>query len=156
MVHHDAFYIPQNMPTKAYLAINRSLVDFNGYIDEYTLSGSCEYELNFVLFSMNFSPVQHLTSHYTSNELLYKEDIEMDIISINFERAKTSLPLVSFFILSTRSSLSKLIISAPRSFVLLPFFHFKSSFRFCQTVLLQILGNHLFKNPCLFSQNTYK
>lgn len=32
----------------------------------------------------------HITSHYTSNELLYKEDIEMDIISINFERSKIS------------------------------------------------------------------
>ena len=31
----------------------------------------------------------HITSHYTSNELLYKEDIEMDVISINFERSKT-------------------------------------------------------------------
>ena len=32
----------------------------------------------------------HITSHYTSNELLYNEEIEMDIISINFETAKTS------------------------------------------------------------------
>jgi hypothetical protein len=32
----------------------------------------------------------HITSHYTPNELLYKEDIEMDIISINFERSKIS------------------------------------------------------------------
>jgi hypothetical protein len=32
----------------------------------------------------------HITSHYTSNELLYKEDIETDIISINFESSKTS------------------------------------------------------------------
>jgi hypothetical protein len=31
----------------------------------------------------------HITSHYTANELLYKEGIEMDIISINFETAKT-------------------------------------------------------------------
>jgi hypothetical protein len=31
----------------------------------------------------------HITSHYTSNELLYKEDIETDIISINFESSKT-------------------------------------------------------------------
>jgi hypothetical protein len=31
----------------------------------------------------------HITSHYTSNELLYKEDIETDIISINFETTKT-------------------------------------------------------------------
>jgi hypothetical protein len=32
----------------------------------------------------------HITSHYTSNELLYNEEIEMDIISINFEIPKTS------------------------------------------------------------------
>jgi hypothetical protein len=32
----------------------------------------------------------HITSHYTTNELLYKEDIEMDIISINFKGPKTS------------------------------------------------------------------
>ena len=32
----------------------------------------------------------HITSHYTSTELLYKEGIEMGIISINFERSKTS------------------------------------------------------------------
>jgi hypothetical protein len=31
----------------------------------------------------------HITSHYTSNELLYKEDIETDIISINFESSNT-------------------------------------------------------------------
>jgi hypothetical protein len=33
--------------------------------------------------------IAHITSHYTSNELLYNEDIEMDIISINF-KTKTS------------------------------------------------------------------
>ena len=33
----------------------------------------------------------HITSHYTSRELLYNEEIEMDIISINFESPKTSL-----------------------------------------------------------------
>ena len=54
----DAFYVPHNMPKKAYFAINRSLVDFAGYIEEYALDGSGEYELNFVLFSMNFSPVR--------------------------------------------------------------------------------------------------
>ena len=27
----------------------------------------------------------HITSHYTSKELLYNEEIEMDILSINFE-----------------------------------------------------------------------
>src|SRR2546426_733922 len=32
----------------------------------------------------------HITSHYSSNELLYKEGIEMDIISINFESSKTT------------------------------------------------------------------
>jgi ribosomal protein S27E len=32
----------------------------------------------------------HITSHYTSNELLYNEDRDIDIISINFEKAKTS------------------------------------------------------------------
>jgi hypothetical protein len=33
----------------------------------------------------------HITSHYTSNELLYKEGIEMTIILINFEGVKTLL-----------------------------------------------------------------
>jgi hypothetical protein len=33
----------------------------------------------------------HITSHYTSNELLYNEDKGIDIISINFESPKTSL-----------------------------------------------------------------
>jgi hypothetical protein len=33
----------------------------------------------------------HITSHYTSNELLYNEGIEMDIVSINFESSKASL-----------------------------------------------------------------
>ena len=34
--------------------------------------------------------IAHITSHYASNELLYNEDRDIDIISINFERAKTS------------------------------------------------------------------
>ena len=29
--------------------------------------------------------IAHITSHYTSNELLYNEDRDTDIISINFE-----------------------------------------------------------------------
>jgi superfamily II helicase len=32
--------------------------------------------------------IAHITSHYTSNELLYNEDRDIDIISINFETAK--------------------------------------------------------------------
>ena len=34
--------------------------------------------------------IAHITSHYTSNELLYNEDRVIDIISINFEKANTS------------------------------------------------------------------
>jgi len=36
-----------------------------------------------------------ITSHCTSNELLYNEEIEMDIISINFEIPKTSNELLT-------------------------------------------------------------
>jgi len=69
----DAFYIPHNLPSKVCFAINRSMIDYSGYIEEYTLSGPGDYEMNFVLFSINFSPVHAKFCLHIENSL---EDIK--------------------------------------------------------------------------------
>jgi len=49
------------------------MIDYSGYIEEYTLSGPGDYELNFVLFSINFSPVHAKFCLHIENSL---EDIK--------------------------------------------------------------------------------
>jgi len=54
----DALYTFHDSPTTIYLGINRTLVDFSGYADLYTISGCGNYELTYVSFSEDFSPAR--------------------------------------------------------------------------------------------------
>ncbi len=52
----DAFHVPHDFPNTVYLGINNSIVDFTGIHDEYKLVGPGKFELDFVVFSLNFEP----------------------------------------------------------------------------------------------------
>ena len=52
----DAFYVPNEQPNIVYFGINNSIVDFTGIRDEYKLIGPGKFELDFVVFSLNFEP----------------------------------------------------------------------------------------------------
>jgi hypothetical protein len=54
----DAFLVPHKTPNVAYFAINHTLVDFGGFYEEYSLRGPGRFEINFVVFSINFSPIR--------------------------------------------------------------------------------------------------
>jgi hypothetical protein len=54
----DAFFVFCSSPNIVYLSINQFLVDFSGFHDQYTLKGPNDYELEYVIFSANFSPVK--------------------------------------------------------------------------------------------------
>jgi hypothetical protein len=50
----DAFHVPNDAPNTVYFGINNSIVDFYGFHDEYKLVGPGKFELEFVVFSLNF------------------------------------------------------------------------------------------------------
>lgn len=52
----DALRVSHISPTKVHLTINQFLVDFSGYQEQYILKGPNTYELDFIVFSTNFSP----------------------------------------------------------------------------------------------------
>jgi hypothetical protein len=54
----DAFFVPHISPNLAYFGINGSLVDFGGLFEVYNLEGPGSFELNFIVFSVNFSPIR--------------------------------------------------------------------------------------------------
>lgn len=54
----DAFNISLLRPTTANLGLNLFITDWEGYLKEYQIDGSGDYELNYVIFSDNFSPVR--------------------------------------------------------------------------------------------------
>jgi len=56
----DAFYVPNDEPNIVYFGINYSIVDFTGIRDEYKLIGPGKFELDFVVFSLNFEPTNQL------------------------------------------------------------------------------------------------
>ena len=53
----DAFNILHNSQETANLAVNYDIIDYTGYYKDYTLTGPGTFELDFVVFSDNFSPV---------------------------------------------------------------------------------------------------
>jgi hypothetical protein len=52
----DALRVSHVSPSVVHLTINQFLVDFSGYLKHYVLEGPNKYELDFVVFSTNFSP----------------------------------------------------------------------------------------------------
>ena len=54
----DAFFVPHEAPDRVYFGINRSLVDFTGLYEEYSLNGPGKFELTLVVYSINFSPIR--------------------------------------------------------------------------------------------------
>jgi hypothetical protein len=51
----DAFYINHNKQSTANLRFNKFIVDWIGYYQEYAITGSGDYEIDYVVFSENFS-----------------------------------------------------------------------------------------------------
>jgi hypothetical protein len=54
----DAFHINHDAPSTARLGLNVHVVDFSGYTNEYQISGTGNYEIDYVVFSDNFSPTR--------------------------------------------------------------------------------------------------
>lgn len=54
----DAFHVFEATPKDVHLAINHAIVDYSGYYNLYTLHGPGEFELTYVVFCENFSPVR--------------------------------------------------------------------------------------------------
>lgn len=69
----DAFHIYHDSPTIVHMGINPFIVDFTGYYQLYTLKGSGDFELTYVVFSENFSPVRATFKLHIGNHL---DDIE--------------------------------------------------------------------------------
>jgi len=54
----DAFHINLSNQSLAHLGINPFVVDWQGYFNDYQISGSGDYEIDYVVFSENFSPAR--------------------------------------------------------------------------------------------------
>lgn len=52
----DAFHIFFSKPNLAYFGLNPFIVDWTGYINEYSIQKRGDYEVDYVVFSDNFSP----------------------------------------------------------------------------------------------------
>jgi len=51
----DAFHVYHGSPRMVYLGINSFIIDWTGYLQQYTLEGPGNFELAYVVFSENFS-----------------------------------------------------------------------------------------------------
>lgn len=56
--HLDAFHVNHSTPNTVMLGLNNYLVDFSGFVAEYQISGTGDYEIDYVVFSDNFTPVR--------------------------------------------------------------------------------------------------
>ncbi|HZD83893.1 MAG TPA: hypothetical protein VE076_13555, partial [Nitrososphaeraceae archaeon] len=54
----DAFFVSHETPHIVNFGINRHLVDYSGLYEVYKLEGPGTFELNFVVFSINFAPIR--------------------------------------------------------------------------------------------------
>lgn len=54
----DAFHIYQSNPTIVNLGLNPFIVDWEGYLRDYQIIGSGDYEIDYVVFSEDFSPAR--------------------------------------------------------------------------------------------------
>lgn len=69
----DAFNISRDSLNVVHLGINPFIVDYTGYINQYTLGASSDYELTYIVFSDNFPPVKATFKLHVGNRL---EDID--------------------------------------------------------------------------------
>lgn len=65
----DAFHIFHSNPTLANLGLNPFIVDWQGYIQDYQISGSDDYEIDFVVFSEDFSPARAKFRLHIANQV---------------------------------------------------------------------------------------
>jgi len=54
----DAFHVNYSNPTTANLGLNPFIVDWQGYVQDYQIIGQGDYEIDFVVFSDDFSPIR--------------------------------------------------------------------------------------------------
>lgn len=54
----DAFHVNHGTPNTARLGLNTHVVDFSGFAIEYQISGTGDYEIDYVVFSDNFPPAR--------------------------------------------------------------------------------------------------
>lgn len=54
----DAFCVYYDSPSQVNLGLNRFVVDFGGYLQQYILNGPGQYRLSFVVFSSDFAPAR--------------------------------------------------------------------------------------------------
>lgn len=74
----DAFYVSFDAPDKVHFGINTSLVTFVGYLEQYQLNGPGTFDLDFVIFSVNFNPIRQRLRLEIGNKIsdikFYNED----------------------------------------------------------------------------------
>lgn len=65
----DAFHVYLDNPNTVHFRINRTIVDYSGYLDVYKLHGPGDYELNFIVLSTNFPPSRTKCKLHIDNKL---------------------------------------------------------------------------------------
>lgn len=70
----DALHINYSNPTVAYLGLNQFIVDWTGYQNAYQIIGTGDYEIEYVVFSEDFSPARakfrlHIASEIQNSTL---------------------------------------------------------------------------------------
>ena len=54
----DALHVNYAQPNAAILGLNPHIVDFSGYANDYRISGTGDYQIDYVVFSDNFAPAR--------------------------------------------------------------------------------------------------
>jgi hypothetical protein len=75
----DAFYVFQDSQHIVHLAANHFLIDFQGYLEQYTLEGPGDFELTYIIYSANFPHVEstfmlHIGNRY--DEITFKKKVK--------------------------------------------------------------------------------
>ena len=75
----DAFHINYLNPTIANLGLNPFIVDWQGYLQDYQIIGSGDYEIDYVVFSEDFSPTRARSSLHIGTRI---QDIRFEVLKV--------------------------------------------------------------------------
>jgi len=75
----DAFNVFYSSPTIVNLGLNPFIVDWQGYIQDYQIRGSGDYEIDYVVFSEDFSPARAKFRLHIGTQI---QDVEFQISSM--------------------------------------------------------------------------
>lgn len=75
----DAFHINYSNPTIANLGLNPFIVDWQGYLQDYQIMGSGDYEIDYVVFSEDFSPARARFSLHIGTRI---QDARFEVLKV--------------------------------------------------------------------------